>query len=434
MRSFLNKLKEKIKKNLVLSIILVFVFGVVATGGVSYLLVSGKVSGWGDNIKSSYMELRDRILSRFGKELEELRLGSGVPEDGFLKESRESKTYEPASEHEKTIISAIDLTEGSVVSVSISKDIAIMETCEVNPFGNYDPYGFYKGWTFSVPCDSGKTTREEIGGGTGFVVSSDGLILTNKHVVSDTKGFYTVFTNDGSKYDAKVVALDEYQDIALLKIEAMGLNPLTLGDSDKVRLGQTVITIGNALGEFQNTVSIGIISGKGRSITATDGSTGKTETIDSVFQTDASINSGNSGGPLINLRGEVIGINTAIVQGAQNVGFAIPINRARRAIESYRMGGKISTAFLGVNYMKTDDGSVVKSSAEAPNGVIEGSPADKAGLKVNDIIIEADGKSLKNGISISSVIAEHYPGDTIKLKVKRGEETLEISVTLSERK
>lgn len=432
MRSFFIRIKEKAKKNLALTIVITFIFGGILIGGLVYLTVSGRFSNFGNNIRSYYAELGDKVMSRLGREIPGLNINRENSNDGFLKESRESKIYEPADEHERKLIEAIDSTSGSVVSISISKDVPIMKTCQVNPFGNF---GIDNGWTLNVPCDSGKTSREKIGGGTGFVVSSDGLILTNKHVVGEKNGFYTVFLNDDRKFDAKVVATDDYQDIALLKIDTTGLVPLSLGDSDKVRLGQTVITIGNALGEFQNTVSVGIISGKGRNVTAADQMTGQLENIDSVFQTDASINSGNSGGPLINLRGEVIGINTAIVEGAQNVGFAVPINRARRAIESYRMGGKISTAFLGVNYTKGNDGCIVKADAAYPNGVIKDSPADKAGLKAGDIIIEADGKSLKNGDnSLSSVIAEHYPGDTIRLKVKRGEEILDISATLSERK
>ncbi len=433
MRSLINRIKEQARKNLALAIITAFVIGGLLFGTLVFFSVSGRFTEFGNNLRNRYLELKEEIVSRFGKEISGFDLNKGKEDGGFLKESRESKVYEPADEHERKLIEVIDSTAPSVVSVSISKDVPVMKTCEINPFGNRNPFG--DSWALSVPCESGKTTREKIGGGTGFIVSADGLILTNKHVVGDKNGFYSVLLSDDRKFDAKVVATDDYQDIALLKIDASGLKPLSLGDSDKVRLGQTAITIGNALGEFQNTVSVGIISGKGRSLTAADQLTGRLESIDSVFQTDASINSGNSGGPLINLRGEVIGINTAIVQGAQNVGFAIPINRARRAIESYRVAGKISTAFLGVNYLKSDEGCIIKAAAAYPNGVIKDSPADKAGLRIDDVIIEADGKSLKNGNnSLSSVISEHYPGDTIKLKVKRGDQILDLSATLSERK
>ena len=169
-----------------------------------------------------------------------------------------------------------------------------------------------------------------MGGGRGFIVSGDGVILTNKHVVSDTEAQYTVLTNDGKKYSAKVLARDSNIDIAIIKVEAFGLPTIKLGNSDSIQVGQTAIAIGNALGEFRNTVNVGVISGLSRNITASGG--GLTEAIYNVIQTDASINPGNSGGPLINMRGEVIGINTAIAQNAQSIGFAIPVNQIKKIV------------------------------------------------------------------------------------------------------
>jgi len=227
---------------------------------------------------------------------------------------------------EDAVISAVKETSPAVVSIIISKNLPIYEQCYVNPFGDLFP-------GFQIPqiCQKG-TQLQEIGGGSGFIISKDGLILTNKHVVSDAAAEYTVLTNHGEKYPAKVLSLDTDQDLAVIKINVTkesttSLSAVVLGDSDNLQIGQTVIAIGNALGEFRNTVSVGVVSGLDRTITASGG--GVTETIKNLIQTDAAINSGNSGGPLLNLKGEVIGINTAMASGAENIGFAIPINKAK---------------------------------------------------------------------------------------------------------
>lgn len=245
----------------------------------------------------------------------------------FLRDNIPAESYESLIEYEEAVISAVDKSALSVVSIVVSKDVPILDSCPIT-----DPF-FGPDFHFYVPCDSGRTKTVEVGGGTGFFVTSDGLILTNGHVVSDKNAEYTVFLGDGSRYNAWVVAVDEDEDLAILEVEGVGFPVLTLGNSDSVRLGQTAIAIGNALGEYKDTVSVGVISGLSRTITAKNQS-GDIETIEEVFQTDAAINPGNSGGPLINLRGEVIGINTAIAYGAENIGFAIPINKARGVMES----------------------------------------------------------------------------------------------------
>ncbi|MFA5052841.1 MAG: trypsin-like peptidase domain-containing protein [Parcubacteria group bacterium] len=245
---------------------------------------------------------------------------------GFLKDEG-AESYESKIEFEKAIISAVDKASLGVVSVVVTKDVPILERCPVT-----DPY-FGPNFKFYVPCDSGRTEKQEIGGGTGFFVSSDGLILTNKHVIQDKNAEYTVFSGKDASYAAKVVKIDDAEDLALLKVEGVGFPVLNLGNSDSVRLGQTAIAIGNALGEYKDTVSVGVISGLARTITATDQS-GDTETIENVLQTDAAINPGNSGGPLINLKGEVIGINVAVAYNAENIGFAIPINKARNILNT----------------------------------------------------------------------------------------------------
>lgn len=423
MRSFIKK-----NKNAAIILLSAFIAGSLITGSVVYFFVSGAAVSWGDRAEMFALRVKDSVVSYFSPAGDQGADSPYSASDGFLKEEGE-RIYESTNSYEEAIIRAVESAESGVVSIAVSKDVPVIETCRVNPFGSLD------GWSIAVPCKSpsGKTEREKIGGGTGFIVSSDGLILTNKHVAGDARAFYAVFLNNGEKYEAKVAAVDEYQDLALLKIEATGLRALRLGDSDSVRLGQTAIAIGNALDEFQNTVSVGVISGKGRSASAINPRTGDVESIDSVFQTDAAINPGNSGGPLLNLRGEVIGVNTAIVQGAQNIGFAIPINRARRAIDSYRLAGKITSAFLGVRYVKVDEGALIQGDKNDP-AVVKGSPAEAAGLKEGDIIIEAGGKLLNNGNSLSSVVSEYFPGDSLRLKVKRGEETLSLTAILSERK
>jgi len=251
-----------------------------------------------------------------------------------------------------------------------------------------------------------------------------------------------VLTNDGRKYSAKVIARDPYEDVAVVKIEATNLKPLRLGDSSQLMLGSTVIAIGNALGEFKNTVSVGVISGLGRTITAGD-SSGQ-EVLTDVIQTDAAINRGNSGGPLLNLKGEVIGINTAIVSGAENIGFAIPINRVKKSIESAITTGQIKVPYLGVSYLTINGG--VQNEKKLPvdygalvvkdeNGeaVMKGSPAEKAGLKEGDIILEVNGVKVTPERTLSTLIREHAVGETIELKVLRGNQELTIAVTLAER-
>jgi S1-C subfamily serine protease len=234
----------------------------------------------------------------------------------------------------KTIAEVVKETSPAVVSVIISKYVPILEMEYYNPFGENSPFDI------RIPRLKQKGTElKEVGGGSGFVVSADGLIATNKHVVLDTDAQYTVLTNDGKKYPATVLARDPAQDVALLKIDANNLPITKLGDSDNIEIGQTVIAIGNALGEFRNTVSAGIVSGLMRTITAGGG--GFSEQLDEVIQTDAAINPGNSGGPLLNLYGEVIGVNTAMVSGAENIAFAIPINKVKKDINDVKAKGKI---------------------------------------------------------------------------------------------
>jgi S1-C subfamily serine protease len=249
--------------------------------------------------------------------------------------------------------------------------------------------------------------------------------------------------NDGQKFTAKVLARDPIQDVAVLKIEANNLIPVTLGNSDNIEIGQTAIAIGNALGEFRNTVSSGIISGLMRSITAGGG--GFSEQLDEVIQTDAAINPGNSGGPLLNLYGEVIGINTATATNAENIGFAIPVNKIKRDIQDVKTSGKITYPFLGVRYvlvnktiqdqnkLSVDYGALIQGGSGANEPAITaGSPAEKAGLKENDVILEIDGKKITEQNTLSKILMQYSVDAKINLKILRNDKEQTISVTLGE--
>ncbi len=356
-----------------------------------------------------------------------------------------SPLYAPTIDYERAVVSAVKKASPSVVSIVISKDLPVIENCPYDPFSNLPPEFknlFGNGVQFSQPCEKG-TKLQEIGGGSGFIISENGLVLTNKHVVSDAGADYTVLTNNGKKYSAKVLARDPAQDLAVLKIEANNLPVMKLGDSDTLELGQTAIAIGNSLGEFRNTVSVGVISGLERTITASAEIIGS-ETIRGVIQTDAAINPGNSGGPLLNLQGEVIGINTAIVSGAQNVGFAIPVNQAKRDIQSVRTTGSIKVPYLGVRYaiitpgmvtsqeLSADHGALIRGSDEGP-AVAPDSPAAKAGLQAEDIVLEVNGTKIDEDHPLLTLLQRYSVGDTITLRIQRKSRTLDLPVTLGER-
>ena len=357
---------------------------------------------------------------------------------------------------------AVEQASPAVVSIIVSKEI----TTSYNYNNLQSPMDqFFKEWSLlpddffngpripenwgpnppEQPAPEEKKEKKEIGGGTGFIIfSEDGLILTNKHVVSDTEAEYTVITNDGEKYEAEVLARDPFNDIAILKVQASDLSEIKLGDSDTLKIGQTVIAIGNALGEYRNTVTKGVISGISRRVIAGDAS-GASEVLENVIQTDAAINFGNSGGPLINLQGEVIGINTAISREGQLIGFAIPVNQAKQVIESVKEYGYIVRPYIGVRYtlinkdiveknnLEVDYGAlIVRGTEESDLAVIPGSPANKAGLVENDIILEVDGERIDEEHSLSRSIQKHKPGDEVELKVyHQGEEKI-VKVILEE--
>lgn len=277
--------------------------------------------------------------------------------------------------------------------------------------------------------------------GTGIIVSSDGYILTNKHVVNSARSVQ-VITVDGVTYeDVAVVGTDPLNDVAYLKIkDGKDLPAATLGDSNTVRVGQSVVAIGNALGQYQNTVTSGIISGTGRPIQAGDESGNQVETLTDLLQTDAAINSGNSGGPLLNMAGQVIGINTAVAQDAQGIGFAIPINATKGTLKGVLAGNGVQRAYLGVRYVpitpeitKKYDLSVKQGAyvyGESTGSVISGSPADKGGIKEKDIITKINGAAVGRNGGVSSLVGAYAPGDTIGITVVRDGSEKELRVTL----
>lgn len=345
---------------------------------------------------------------------------------------------------DSAVIDVVQKASPAVVSIIITKDIPNYSNNFNDFFNQFFGGGYPDDYGEDSQGDRGGTTQQEVGGGSGFFITSDGLILTNRHVVSDTQADYTVLTNDGEKYPANVLARDPARDVAIIKIEGNNFPILTLGDSDSLQIGQTTIAIGNSLGEFSNSVSRGIVSGLKRNLVAGSGF-GSSEKLTDVIQTDAAINSGNSGGPLIDIQGNVIGINVAMAQGAQNVGFALPINQATRLIEQAKGGAKISIPFLGVRYISID--ASVQKEAQLPFdygvlvmrgskitdlAVIPGSPADKAGIVENDIILEVNGKKINEDNQLSDVVAKHNVGDTLKIKIWHKGQTKDVEVKLQE--
>ncbi len=341
-------------------------------------------------------------------------------------------------EYDKAVIEAVKKVKPAVVSIVISKYLPRVHG--INPASFFNPFLF-------EDIEDGAKQKVKVGGGSGFIVNPDGLILTNKHVVFDEDAEYTVITNDLTEYPAKVLSRDPLNDIALLKIEAKGLPTTTMGDSSKLELGQTVIAIGNALGMFSNSVSKGIISGLARSISASLGTGGHMEKLRGVIQTDVAINQGNSGGPLINLDGDAVAINTAVIFGAQNIGFSIPINWAKGDLKDIIEHGRIIKPYIGLMYvmltkemqkqynMPTDHGALVmRDHLPHSVAVLPHSPAHKAGIAENDIITEIDGKPLSEDQDLSDMLQQHKVGDRIELTVLRKDAPLKLALTLEERR
>lgn len=356
-------------------------------------------------------------------------------------------------QEDSAVIDVVSKASPAVVSVVISKDVPKISNFFSNPFdfpNFFNPFGSDQGnqGNQSQP-DSGQgnsgTQKETIGGGSGFLITSDGMIVTNKHVVSDASASYTVITSDGKEHDAKVLALDPINDIAVIKIDGSEYPTLNFGDSGQLKIGQTVIAIGNSLGQFSNTVSRGIISGLKRNVVAGSGY-GDTENLSNIVQTDAAINPGNSGGPLLDINGNVIGVNVAMAEGAQNIGFAIPSNQIQKVVNEVKTTGKISSPYIGVRYIPVDStiqqqnnlpfdygALVLRGQNMTDFAVIPGSPADKAGITENDIILEVNGTKVDKDNGLSDLLDQYNVGDTVTLKVWHKGDTKDIQVTLGER-
>jgi len=342
------------------------------------------------------------------------------------------------------IIETIKKVLPAVVSVMISKHLTEEDLEQMLAYGRAFGLPFSMKELKSL---QGKGVR--VGSGSGFLVSPDGLILTNKHVVADPDADYTVVTTTAKKYKATVLARDPINDVAIIKIidHDNNFTFLELGDSSELELGQTVVAVGNALGEFQNTVSSGIISGLSRFIFAQDVSSGHEQKLRGLIQTDAAINPGNSGGPLANLEGKVIGINAAIVFGAQNIGFAIPINVAKKDLESVKQFGHLRIPFLGVRHIFIDPkiqkefnlpvsqgALVISEHLPGDFAVIPDSPAEKAGLQEGDIILEFNNKKISKDNCLEHIVQTCSVGQEVTIKILRQGAELMLKAVLCERK
>lgn len=319
-----------------------------------------------------------------------------------------------------------NFTEGSIAEVanSVSNSVVSILT-EVKS----TQYNLFYGPTESTGSAAG----------TGIIVSSDGYVLTNKHVIDGATKIYVVLDNGTVYNDVSLVATDPLNDVAFLKINnAENLSAAKLGDSKTITTGQQVIAIGNALGQYQNTVTSGIISGTGRSLVATDSNYQSAETLTDMIQTDAAINSGNSGGPLVNAAGEVIGINTAVSSG-NNIGFAIPISSVKGMLNSLLKTGEAKRAYAGISYSSINASNAIENKLPTTTGayvnsVVSGSPADSAGLKQGDIIIAVDGIKIAANSSLGTLLGEHSVGDKATLTIIRGNNQQETTLTLTEYK
>ena len=317
---------------------------------------------------------------------------------------------------EETVVTrVVEKATPSVVTVSISKT-------SVNPLSFFD---------------IGTTQKVERDIGTGFIVTTDGLIVTNKHVVADTEASYKVIIGKDEVAEVKNIYRDPLNDLAILKVEKTGLNTVILGDSDRIKVGQSVIAIGTALGEFRSTVTTGVISGLGRGIVAGSPIEG-TEKLENVIQTDAAINPGNSGGPLFNSSGEVIGVNVAVSQSGQNIGFAIPINTVKESINNFKNTGEFDRPYLGVAYKMISKQIALLNDVAAGayvQAVVENGPANKAGIEKGDIITAVDDQKLtdSDNADLVKIVNTKKIGDVIQIKLWRGDKEKTVSVTLEKK-
>lgn len=348
-------------------------------------------------------------------------LGEGI--GGFHLPEKSNLVTQKILNEEGVVIDVADKASVGVVTVAVEREQRIIEPIE-------SPFGF-----FGFGLDSGKTEVIERDIGSGFVVEG-GMVVTNKHVVLDTQASYKVIDYNDEEYVVEKIYRDPINDLAILQIAGGDkLKTLELGDSDSLKVGQFVIAIGTALGEFRHTVTTGVVSGLGRGIVAGDGFS-DFEQLDNVIQTDAAINPGNSGGPLLNSAGQVIGVNVAVSSSGENIGFALPINVVRESLENFEATGRFSRPMLGVSYRMISKDTAILN--EVPEGayvidVMAGSSADEAGIEPSDIITEVDGQKvgeIKGGLA--NVINTKKVGDQVSVKLWRDGEMREFAVILKE--
>lgn len=397
--------------------------------------------------------------------------------ENFVPSSRPTQVVEERHfVEESDSIDAIQKVVPAVTSIVATKDLQIFKQQPIDPFFFFQQDPFFQ-QQFGLPAPQQRnqpeqqqpeTKRQKVAGGTGFIITSDGLAITNKHVVLDTQADYTALTKEGKELDVEVISRDPINDLAVIQMHEkaedkksrktgekkdFGAKPknlptVALGDSSKLKVGQKVFAIGNPRGEYENSVTAGIISAIGRQIDTSDQAGTLHETLSGLIQTDAAINFGNSGGPLINMDGEVIGMNTAIDTSANGIGFAIPVNQLKPVLESVRKFGRIVRPVLGVQHIiLTKDkaqelklnglefGALITGDrAKKDFGVVPGSPADKAGLRIDDVILEVDGEKVTRENTLQSIVQRHAPGDKLKLKVWRAGSTFAVTATLDEKK
>lgn len=336
-------------------------------------------------------------------------------------------------QEENAVVDAVKKVGPSVMTIGVVVPTRPQSnTLELDPFSVF----FNQQQQQTPEADDANPKEDFIG--SGFVLTKDGLIATNKHVVSDGSLSYIVVDDKGNKYKVEKIYRDPSNDLAILKTEKTptgGFKAVELGDSGKLEVGQFVIAIGTALGEFRNTVTTGVVSGLGRGITAGSPFEGFAERLDNVIQTDAAINPGNSGGPLLNSVGQVIGINTAVASQGQNIGFAIPINVVKESLNNFNNTGQFNRPYLGVSYTMLSRQAALLN--ELPEGayvqdVIPGSSAAQADVRAGDIITKIDGQKITgdNG-GLASVISKKKVGDTVTLSIYRESKTEDIKVKLA---
>jgi serine protease Do len=350
---------------------------------------------------------------------------------------------------ERKIIDTIKKVMPAVVSIAISRHLEAVERENVADIYPFFPAGHGKKQK-GAPEEKagGGGGMIEIGGGSGFIVDPKGLILTNRHVVGGKDEAYIVITDSGEKLPATIVSCDPINDVAILKVEPPGgmLPALELGDASTLQLGETVLAIGNALGIFRNTVSAGIVSGLSRSISAKSDTKSPPQELRGLIQTDAAINPGNSGGPLVDMSGKAVGINVAVVFGAQSIGFAIPAQAALRDLKEIKTHGRVRRPYLGIRYVILDEnlkarknlpvdyGALITKEGPEAEGIIAGSPAEKAGLRERDIILECNGKTIDANYTVDDVLEAFAVGDALNLRLLRSGKEMTIAVKLEERK